>query len=67
MYIKSGRPALYDLDDDGEATGTVHYFCSLDCRAAFDSRRRCRQKHAEGLDDDWLNTSQCEVCGEDLR
>lgn len=59
-------PSIFETDEDGEATGTVHSFCSEDCRNA--SPLPCGERTVFGLS--FLNFfaegQLCETCGKAL-
>jgi len=57
-----GTYVLYELDDAGEATGVIYYFCSEDHRAVFRSTLGNRA-HAPGLNTDAIEGTVCDHCG----
>lgn len=63
--------AIYELDAIGldgalEANGRVHFYCSHACletgRSDFNN-----QTIATGSDDNWVDGTVCESCGDELR
>jgi hypothetical protein len=54
--------ALYELNDDGEASGIVSFFCSEDCRSKYASDI----KTAPGMNSDWIPGTVCEECNKAL-
>jgi hypothetical protein len=55
--------SIYELDDSGEATGLVHFFCGYQCAEAF-SLRHAPDTHTEPCLG-WLvcDGCICETCG----
>lgn len=43
-------PVIYPLDDEGEATGTVHPFCSQACATAFQEDEAAKVRMLIGLE-----------------
>jgi hypothetical protein len=56
-------PAIYLLDDNQEATGTVYHFCSESCRERY---RVQEGPLAFGESDDFIDASACDECGKML-
>jgi hypothetical protein len=68
-------PALFELDQDGEASGTVHHFCSDECRFKFfwtmlpagevsaSGETRSSVLCRLGVSNDWIDGTQCDCCG----
>jgi hypothetical protein len=60
------RPAIYELDPNGEATGRVHWFCTQNCLVIFagdpDGAIESEQT-ALGSDAEWPDDTICENCG----
>lgn len=57
-------PVLYDLDANGEATGTVHYFCCGGCRSQ--SPHKWPDTSNYGLDAEAIPGTVCELCHKEL-
>lgn len=51
---------IYDLDEYGEANGTVHFFCCIDCRSQSPYKRPDTANYGESS---YLPDTQCELCG----
>jgi hypothetical protein len=64
---QKGFPAIFELDDSGEATGLVAHYCSEKCR--FNSYREERgfEREVKGFSNDWLADELCFQCGQHLR
>jgi hypothetical protein len=59
-------PVIYELNDDGEANGTVHFFCSTGCRSQTHFKGSCfYQDGMNGLDH-VSDGIRCETCGADI-
>jgi hypothetical protein len=57
---------IWELDDDGHANGTVHWYCSAECREKdkpIINGWNEMAKVAEGQDDLPGDGSVCETCG----
>ena len=67
----SGIPVLYDLDENGEGTGTVYRFCNDECADKFDmnllppndqfARSKWGREDGPGMDEE-----ACTQCGETI-
>ena len=60
-------PVLYELDGNGEVTGTSHFLCSRDCQKAFQLRTGLYTSSSHEwshipVDQLPLGTEQCEEC-----
>lgn len=55
-------PALYELDENGEANGTVLPFCSDKCRNSYPYRTAGYAKDPTYLEDFGFDP-QCQQCG----
>jgi hypothetical protein len=56
--------ALFELDGNGESTGTVLHFCSESCRQA--ANRKLDNNYVFGRSDGALDDEQCSHCGGSL-
>ena len=65
-YVRPKLSAtLYEVNDDGEATGTVHPFCSLDCRDDCElDRTQWKAGFCEVVN--FPKGTVCETCGKEL-
>ncbi len=56
-------PVIYDLDENGEATGTVHFFCCTGCRSQ--SPHKLPDASNYGENPAWCvpDDARCETCG----
>ena len=57
-------PAIYEVDENGDATGVVHFFCSEDCRASH--ILLALNGYVDGDDSDWIEGTVCEQCNKPL-
>ena len=57
--------ALYELDENDKATGTVYFFCSEHCQFAFCSKL-ADTPIATGWNGDYITGSVCDHCGKPL-
>ena len=67
MTANRATPAIFELDDNGEATGSVKFYCSEQCATLapqqidFDFPR-----YSDGQSADWIDGTVCETCGRPL-
>lgn len=66
--MKAKVPVVYEIDENGEANGIVHPFCSESCRfegkktVAADAQARGFTV-TDGMDGNMDTQSKCEHCG----
>lgn len=54
--------AIYEIDD-GEANGTIHWYCSQECRSAGILEYEKREGGITlGMDEDFCDGTICEAC-----
>ena len=58
-------PVIHELDDHGEATGTVHFFCCVGCRSQSSYKMQDASNYGESVD--CLPGTKCELCGRDVK
>lgn len=64
MTTTAYLPVLYEIDADGEATGTIHFYCSAACRETFDGEMlNDAVRVIAGNDCDAIDQTVCEGCG----
>lgn len=57
-------PVIIDLDPEtGESTGTVHPFCSEECRASYIPENLPHVAYEPNTLSDWDEATVCEQCG----
>lgn len=55
-------PVIYDLNDDGEATGTVHFFCCTGCRSQSPHKDPSRDNYGSNCSVLVPDGTICELC-----
>lgn len=54
--------AYFEIDDNGEATGDVTWFCSEKCRDEFPMDLLTTTKYVPGTGNDYVGGSVCSAC-----
>jgi len=64
--ITNAYPCVYDMSGN-EANGHVHFFCTSACRERWFNSRTEGGEFEIGDDANWIETTQCESCGAELK